>query len=244
MTKSCQTSQPTRHSSKTAGAGFAGGSGAKAVDSSNNGIDAIQLGTGTNSAAKTLQAYGYQLMDANGKIPMERLPNAPQAVEEIEVTTNDIFMADELDAFTCGMEEVRAALINQHFTTDDTGEGTAYGIPRFITVESRTNTYDGDQDGHPFLTQTLYYGPGLVYTRKGEPDNAGAHYTWDSWKLIENGGGIPDAPSNGSVYGRKNGSWESITACLDTKADKTTVEAALETKADKSYVDSGARRQG
>lgn len=183
-------------------------------------------------------------MDANGKIPMERLPNAPQAVEEIEVTTNDIFMADELDAFTCGMEEVRAALINQHFTTDDTGEGTAYGIPRFITVESRTNTYDGDQDGHPFLTQTLYYGPGLVYTRKGEPDNAGAHYTWDSWKLIENGGGIPDAPSNGSVYGRKNGSWESITACLDTKADKTTVEAALETKADKSYVDSGARRQG
>ncbi len=43
----------------------------------------------------------------------------------------------------------------------------------------------------PILTQTLYYGPGLVYTRKGELRNDGSYYTIDSWKLIENGGGIP-----------------------------------------------------
>ena len=60
-----------------AGAGFAGGKSAKAVDSSGGGIDAIQLGTGTNSVPKTLQAYGYQLMDANGKIPDARLNDAP-----------------------------------------------------------------------------------------------------------------------------------------------------------------------
>ena len=60
-----------------AGAGFAGGKAAKAVDSSGGGIDAIQLGTGTNSVPKTLQAYGYQLMDANGKIPDARLNDAP-----------------------------------------------------------------------------------------------------------------------------------------------------------------------
>ena len=60
-----------------AGAGFAGGSDAKAVDSDDNGIDAIQLGTGTNSTPKTLQVYGHQLLDANGKIPDARLNDAP-----------------------------------------------------------------------------------------------------------------------------------------------------------------------
>lgn len=37
-------------------------------------IDAVQLGTGTNKTAKTFQVYDYQMMDANGKIPVERIP--------------------------------------------------------------------------------------------------------------------------------------------------------------------------
>ena len=53
--------------------GFAGGYNAKTQDSSGDGIDAIQLGSGTNSTAKTLQVYEYQLMDADGNIPSERL---------------------------------------------------------------------------------------------------------------------------------------------------------------------------
>ena len=53
--------------------GFAGGYNAQTVDENNNKIDAIQLGEGTNSVAKTLQVYEYQLMDANGNIPKERL---------------------------------------------------------------------------------------------------------------------------------------------------------------------------
>lgn len=57
----------------TTGAGLAGGYKAKAVDSDGNGIDAIQLGTGTNSTAKTLQVYKYQLMNANGYVPSARL---------------------------------------------------------------------------------------------------------------------------------------------------------------------------
>lgn len=36
-------------------------------------IDAIQLGMGTNTVEKTLQAYAYRLMEANGKIPIERM---------------------------------------------------------------------------------------------------------------------------------------------------------------------------
>ena len=56
--------------------GFAGGASAKAVDGGNNGIDAIQLGTGTNSTAKTLQVYDYQLMDSTGNIPLDRIQSA------------------------------------------------------------------------------------------------------------------------------------------------------------------------
>ena len=53
--------------------GVAVGMNATTVDSDGNGIDAIQLGTGTNSTEKTIQVYNYQLMDANGKIPADRL---------------------------------------------------------------------------------------------------------------------------------------------------------------------------
>lgn len=53
--------------------GFAGGREAKAIDDNGNGIDAIQLGTGTNSTAKTLKVYSFVLMDENGTIPLERL---------------------------------------------------------------------------------------------------------------------------------------------------------------------------
>ena len=54
--------------------GFAGGKNAKTLDAEESAIDAVQLGTGTNSEAGSLQVYSYKLMDANGKIPAERLP--------------------------------------------------------------------------------------------------------------------------------------------------------------------------
>ena len=56
--------------------GFAGGFNAKTIDAEDNGIDAIQLGTGTNQTAKTLQVYNYQLMDASGNVPSARLTQA------------------------------------------------------------------------------------------------------------------------------------------------------------------------
>ena len=56
--------------------GFAGGKNAKCVDTDGEtAIDAIQLGTGTNSTEKTVQAYGYRLMEADGSIPADRLSN-------------------------------------------------------------------------------------------------------------------------------------------------------------------------
>ena len=68
-------------------AGFAGGYNAKTQDSSGDGIDAIQLGSGTNSTAKTLQVYEYQLMDANGNIPKERLMDNLNSYYTITGTT-------------------------------------------------------------------------------------------------------------------------------------------------------------
>ncbi len=55
------------------GNGFAGGYNAK-TQSDGMSIDAIQLGTGTNTKERTLQVYDYTLMDAKGMIPTERLP--------------------------------------------------------------------------------------------------------------------------------------------------------------------------
>lgn len=54
--------------------GFAGGKNAKTLDADESAIDAVQLGSGTNSEAGSLQVYSYKLMDAEGKIPAERLP--------------------------------------------------------------------------------------------------------------------------------------------------------------------------
>lgn len=48
-----------------AGDGFAGGNGARTIDNNNNAIDAIQLGTGTNSQEKTLQIYGDNIYNAS-----------------------------------------------------------------------------------------------------------------------------------------------------------------------------------
>lgn len=66
-------------SGAVAGNGFSGGKGAKAApidESKGTYIDAVQLGTGTNEVPGSLQVYGFQLMDGNGKIPEERLPEA------------------------------------------------------------------------------------------------------------------------------------------------------------------------
>lgn len=50
------------------GDGFAGGKNAKTVNAQNNSIDAVQLGTGTNSASKTLQVYSKRIVEADGSL--------------------------------------------------------------------------------------------------------------------------------------------------------------------------------
>ena len=64
--------------------GFAGGNNAKTGDGIQN---AIQLGIGTNNAERTLQVYSYQLMDADGHIPNDRMPTKADKSVSIPHTT-------------------------------------------------------------------------------------------------------------------------------------------------------------
>lgn len=83
-----------------AGAGFSGGANAKAAAQegfTTRYIDAVQLGTGTNSAPKTLQVYAYQLLDALGKIPAERLNGMLiQDLGYLDLDTNYYTVLDSL----------------------------------------------------------------------------------------------------------------------------------------------------
>lgn len=51
-----------------AGDGFAGGKNAYAVNVVDDGIDAIQLGMGTNSTPKTMQVYDKRIVEADGSL--------------------------------------------------------------------------------------------------------------------------------------------------------------------------------
>lgn len=65
--------------------GFAGGKDAKTwlVDEDIL-IDAVQLGTGINQTAKTLQVYDYTMMNADGTIPEDRIP----VLSELQTNVN------------------------------------------------------------------------------------------------------------------------------------------------------------
>ena len=56
------------------GDGFAGGYNAQCMSEEGGYLDNIQLGTGTNGIAKTLQVYDFRMMNADGSIPVERIP--------------------------------------------------------------------------------------------------------------------------------------------------------------------------
>lgn len=89
--------------------GFAGG---KTAQTENSGmpIDAIQLGTGTNPNAKTLQIYDYQLMDADGHIPNDRMPTKADktTVTTSTETTASITLADNREfVFTSDVSKLK-----------------------------------------------------------------------------------------------------------------------------------------
>ncbi|HIV02287.1 MAG TPA: hypothetical protein IAC74_01835 [Candidatus Aphodoplasma excrementigallinarum] len=157
------------------GEGFAGGAKAKAVDSSDNGIDAIQLGTGTNNTAKTLQVYGYQLLDADGKIPDERLNDAP---------SDGNTYARKDGAWTNLTRQIGKQLINFVPLEYDGSDVTDLdNLPSGITI---VNYADGPGYGG-YMVMTSLEGSGYGYQIKISIEGLSYRYnngTWGAWSSI------------------------------------------------------------
>lgn len=63
--------------------------------------DATQIGRGTNTVAGSLQFRGYQLVDANGKIPADRTaPVAELTTTSVELASDTIYNGTELASVT------------------------------------------------------------------------------------------------------------------------------------------------
>ena len=112
---------------------------AKTQDSSGDGINAIQLGTGTNSTAKTLQVYNYQLMTANGQIPEARMSSLSSAkhthsnkstldgISSTNITSwNNKVDTSDLPNIKKNSSSTSGDIISSHITIGSRGSGT-YG---------------------------------------------------------------------------------------------------------------------
>ena len=166
-----------------AGAGFAGGKYARATAANDEGIDAIQLGTGTNSTPKTLQVYDYQLMDENGKIPGERLDDA-LAKQLPHITWGG------LDSFTG-----RAALVHDDEDDITISSAVATNGTRYMRAHLLLQNiyypirHDGSiqdepfQDGNESYLQTLYKLDGTVQQRRREAYGQNPD-VWSEWETI------------------------------------------------------------
>ncbi len=206
-----------------AGAGFAGGKYARATAANDEGIDAIQLGTGTNSTPKTLQVYDYQLMDENGKIPGERLDDA-LAKQLPHITWGG------LDSFTG-----RAALVHDDEDDITISSAVATNGTRYMRAHLLLQNiyypirHDGSiqdepfQDGNESYLQTLYKLDGTVQQRRYEAYGANPN-VWSAWETI------------GHAHTHANASILSATTAAFTTEQQNRI-TALESDLDTFYTD-------
>lgn len=118
--------------------GFEGGKSAKAQDTNGISINSVQLGEGTNPNEKTLQVYDYQLMDASGNVPKERITNAVSdkaiAVSLTNVDINTIIAPGIYEVMNCtGLPDTSTAFqfsygITMMVAPEQSGNQTKYLI--------------------------------------------------------------------------------------------------------------------
>ena len=174
------------------GAGFAGGDNAKAVDSSGIGIDAIQLGIGTNNTPKTLQVYGHQLLDANGKIPDARLNDAPS------------------DGKLYGRKNSNWEVVASGLT-DAPSDGSAYA--------RKDGGWEELTDRHTHANKSILDATEIAYTADEQAridtleNDLNTFYT--DLNDLQNTA-VTDAPSDGNIYARKDGAWANMLDTSDT----------------------------
>ncbi len=167
-----------------AGNGFSGGSDAKVSGNSESGyIDAIQLGSGTNNNQKTLQVYDYQLMDAGGQIPDDRIIGIRGDVNTIQTTvsqhSDDMsqmgIRLDGLDETVTGLDMTLADVTsNTTLIENSTNGGFAAGNSSALTDNDCYGT-GGAAVGKQATANGGLAGGGLATTCCGL---AGGYETW------------------------------------------------------------------
>lgn len=161
--------------------GFAAGSGAQVTADSGG---AIQLGAGVNANDGTFQVYDYQMMDSNGHIPTERIPQIDGKVDKEAgkgLSSNDYSDADKAKlasvrsqvtfsaasgdiAVAAGVTTVVAVPLsgaNITFTTPAAGEENTYHLLFSLASDSASLSFPTDvlwQNG-----RTPDFAAGAVY---------------------------------------------------------------------------------
>ena len=141
-----------------AGNGFAGGLNAKCGTAPNGAdIDCIQLGEGTNGNEKTLQIYGYQLLDKDGHIPAER-------IEEISVAANASYSTATLDGSINITRDVDQSPQYGYWDIElSLPKITISGLLGDIVLPAQSGFSPGDSEGEDSNVYAIYH--------KGQYDN-------------------------------------------------------------------------
>lgn len=190
--------------------GFAGGKNAKTEQNINGDsilIDAVQLGTGTNPNPKTVQVYDFPLLDANGKIPSERLPDGVGDVDK-----SDVFIVNVTVSPLLYIDKTYNEILQAH--KDGKVVQLRYDNKTYYIVSIPTDTEGDIPDGVVgiiYQIEFLSYSNGLL--SYAVVDNSNAFYTYKG---------------NPSDY--------VTSAELNNKADKWTVEYIdVDTEIDPGY---------
>ena len=186
------------NASSANGSGFAGGSNAVAgnggaigvsaetIDGDGNVIDAVQLGTGTNPNAKTLQVYNYQMMDANGKIPAGRLPEGVGGLEVIDTGFKSfpaLLASAWFDTYTGTVGKVEERYITYDADFDTVKKVILkFSVSKFAGKDFTTTKQVLDCSLSPYsdASDPLSEGSYMKYMRIGSDDG----YSWGQWQPV------------------------------------------------------------
>lgn len=145
--------------------GFAGGAGAQAVNADGAGIDAIQLGTGTNTTPKTLQVYSHTVMNADGSLPYVHTarPYVEETLSEV-LALNTIYDLGTQTSVTLKLPSANVGnFIQVDFLCGDT--------PATFTIDAASTAIVSDYDftPEPDKAYSLFFDYGRL---------AGSLYGW------------------------------------------------------------------
>ena len=211
--------------------GFAGGKDAKTQKSPIENIDAIQLGTGTNSTPKSLQVYNYQLMGADGNIPLERLNNAPktEVVDSLESedTTKALSAAQGklLNDKKADREEMfdklcltgSAESLTSSLTLADGCGGT--NVRNYVIHGAEGGVGDLNSDTGKYEIPVTVRGKNLMSIKRD------VRHEYASGVIVEKGADYVIAQMSASASNTKPGSTSNSSGWIGIKVLKATAEA-------------------